>query len=62
MDTQTIVLNNRVALKGAIDMHYVRPLENKSDNVLRIKRNRREDKMNKYNTYFFEIPKDFSFT
>ena len=34
MDTQTIVLNNRVALKGAIDMHSVRPLENKSDNVI----------------------------
>ena len=37
MDTQTtetIVLNNRVVLKGAIDMHSVRPLENKGDSVI----------------------------
>lgn len=34
MDTQTIILNNRVVLKGAIDMHSVRPLENKGDSVI----------------------------
>lgn len=31
---EEIVLNNRVALKGVIDMHSVKPVENKGDSVI----------------------------